>query len=92
MKITRRGLFGILAAAPLALIAPFKSWIEPRALAWKVDFKAAAMNPEWMCVIGVDPPKGFIPSPDEVRKAHLKLICRMLEVERKFMEPRTVKL
>lgn len=92
MKITRRGLFGMLAALPLAAISTFRKLKEFRTLAWKVEYKAVVLNPEWMCRLSVKPPKGFLPSPEEVRKAHLKLICRMLEVEKKFMEPRTVKL
>lgn len=92
MKITRRGLFGMLTAIPLAVLAPFRSWIEPRTLAWKVEFKSVILSPQWMCKLDVKPPEGFIPSPEEARKAHLKLICRILEVEKKFMEPHTVKL
>jgi len=92
MKITRRGLFGMLAAIPLAAIFPFRKLVEVRTLAWKTSFKAVVLSPEWMCKLGVKPPEGFVPRPEEVRKAHLKLICRMLEVERKFMEPHTVKL
>jgi len=92
MKISRRGLFGMLAAAPLALIAPFRKLAEIRTLAWKVEFKSVVLSPEWMCVLGVDPPEGFVPRPEEVRKAQLKLICKMLEINKKFMEPHTVKL
>ena len=92
MKLTRRGLFGMFAAIPFSVFSPFKAWVGLRTLAWKVEFKSVVLSPQWMRVLSVDPPEGFVPSPEEVRKAHLKLLCNMLEVEKKFMEPHTVKL
>lgn len=99
MKISRRGLFGMLTAAPLLGLWAF------RVLPWKISFKAALMNKAW--VEKLEPEQVFKSTerlPDEYKKIlaeawametkwNLQEIAREIsEMEKSFMKPHTVKL
>lgn len=85
MKVTRRGLFGILAAAPLAGISAF------RALRWKVyPAKAVILNPGWTCRFNPEPERYYYG--EGTTKRLLEIANQTSDLNKSFMEPHTVKL